>query len=287
MKKAILMTITAIVVCQLGSGLAKNLFEVAGPLAMAWLRVTTAAALLLVFVRPKLRHRTRTDWLVLLGYAVTLVTMNVSFYQAIARIPIGLAVTIEFLGPLAVAVIKSRGWRDLIWVGLAGAGVALLGWSPDSLTLEGVLFALVAATCWGCYILITPHTGRRWPGPQPVVVANLLGSAVLIIPVLTLFGQVFTSPWVWAVGFAVGLLSSVLPYWLELAALRSLDQRIFSILMSIEPAAGALSGLIILGERLSLTDIAAMACVMTASLGITITVGRAARMTRECTPEAG
>jgi len=274
MRKAILMTLAAIACVQVGSGLAKDLFDAAGPLAMVWLRVTTASVLMLVVVRPKLRGRTRVDWWVLGGYSVSLVVMNAAFYQAMARIPIGLAVTIEFLGPLGVAVFRSRGLRDLIWVGLAGAGVGLLGVSPGSLTWAGVGFALIAAGGWAGYILMAPHVGRHWGGAEPVVCANVFGSLVLIIPVLSLYASVLVNPWVWVIGVVVGLLSSVIPYVLELAALRTLDQRVFSILMSLEPAMAAVSGLIILGERLSWIDIIAMGCVIAASVGITLTAGR-------------
>ena len=205
---------------------------------------------------------------------MALVTMNVAFYQAISHIPIGLAVTIEFLGPLSVAIAKSRGIRDLVWVGLAGAGVALLGGAPGSLNWTGVAFALIAAACWAGYILLVPEVGRRWGGAQPVAWANIFGCLVLIGPVLSLHAAVFTQAWVWAAGFGLGLLGSVLPYGLELAALRSLDQRVFSILMSLEPAMGALSALVILGERLSWTDLIAMVCVIAASAGIAWTTGR-------------
>jgi len=268
------MTLGSIVCVQFGSAFAKYLFPVAGPLAMVWLRVATAGVLLVFIVRPRLRGHTREDWLVLLGYSVALVTMNATFYQAMARIPVGLAVTIEFLGPLGVAIYRSRGIRDLLWVGLAGAGVALLGWSPGSLTWAGVGLALLAAACWAAYIMVTPHVGRRWPGAQPVACANILGAVVLLVPVLSLYAEVLASPWVWVGGLGVGLLSSVIPYALELAALRTLDQRIFSIMMSLEPAMAALSALIILNERLTPTDMVAMACVIAASVGITWTAGR-------------
>ena len=268
------MTVGAIVSVQLGSGIAKYLFPVAGPLAMAWLRVTTAAVIMTVVARPRLGGHSRRDWLVLLGYAAALVTMNVSFYQAISHIPIGLAVTIEFLGPLSVAIAKSRGVRDLVWVGLSAVGVAVLGGVPGSLNWTGVGFALIAAACWAGYILLVPLVGTRWGNAQPVAWANIFGCLTLIVPVLITHGAVFTQPGIWAAGLGLGLLGSVFPYALELAALRTLDQRVFSILMSLEPAMGALSALLILGERLSWTDLIAMGCIMAASVGITWTTGR-------------
>ncbi|MCL2483498.1 MAG: EamA family transporter [Propionibacteriaceae bacterium] len=277
MRKAILMTLGSITSVQIGSAFAKDLFPVAGPLEMAWLRVTMGGLLMAIFVRPHFRGRPRHDWLVLAGYSISLVAMNVTFYQAISRIPIGLAVTIEFLGPLGVAasrILMHHGLRDLVWVALAALGVLLLGWSPGSLTVSGVAFALMAAACWAAYIVFTPHVGRSWSGVQAVLVANLVGSVVLLVPVLAMSHHVLVHPWVWGVGLAVGLLSSVLPYGLELAALRTLDQRIFSILMSLEPAMAALFALVILGERLTWTDAAAMACVIAASVGITWSAGR-------------
>jgi len=269
------MTLGAIVSVQIGSAFAKSLFPVAGPLAMAWLRVTTGAVIMAVVARPRIQGHSRRDWLVLLGYATTLVTMNVSFYQAISHIPVGLAVTIEFLGPLGVAIAKSRGVRDLVWAGLAAAGVALLGGVPGSLNWAGVGFALLAGGCWAAYILLVPHVGRRWGGAQPVAWANIFGCVALVVPVLTLHGAVFAQPWVWAAGFGLGLLGSVFPYALELAALQRLDQRVFSVLMSLEPAMGALAALVILGERLAVTDLVAMGCVIAASVGVTLTAGSA------------
>ena len=274
MRKAILLVLGSIVCVQVGSSFAKNLFPLTGPLVMVWLRVTCAGVLLLLAVRPKLRGHSRKDWLVLLLYSVTLITMNATFYQAIARIPIGLAVTIEFLGPLGVALVKSRGLRDLIWVGLAGLGVALLGGSPHSLTWSGVGFSLLAAACWAGYILVTPHVGLRWPGSQAVVCASILGAVVLAVPVLSQYAPLLANPRIWLGGLAVGLLSSVIPYAFELNALRHLDQRIFSIMMSLEPAMAALFAFLILSEHLTATDLVAMTCVIAASVGVTWTAGR-------------
>lgn len=277
MRKAIAMTLAATLSVQLGSAVAKGLFPLAGPLAIVWLRITTAAVILTVVTRPGWRGHGRRDWLVLGGYALALIGMNITFYQAIARIPVGLAVTIEFLGPMTVAVVKNRGVRDLIWVGLAAIGVALLGGAPQSLTLAGVGWALASAACWGAYILISPPVGARWKGAQPVAWATIAGSLVLLGPTLATSAPVLANPMVWLVGAGVGLLSSVLPYGLELAALRTLDQAVFSIMMSIEPAVAAAWAWLLLREHLSATDLVAMACVITASVGITWSTARRTR----------
>ncbi|MDR0283978.1 MAG: EamA family transporter [Propionibacteriaceae bacterium] len=277
MRKAILLVLGAIVSVQFGSAIAKSLFPLAGPLALVWLRVTAAGLIMLAVVRPRPRRRTRADWATLAWYSVSLITMNVTFYQAISHIPVGLTVTLEFLGPLGVAVYRSRGARDLIWVGLAGAGVAVLGWSPGSLNWPGVILALVAGACWASYILAAPHVGRHWPGAEPVAWANLLGGVALVVPVLTLASTGLTNPWFWVGGLGLGLLSSVIPYGLELSALRTLDQRIFSIMMSIEPAMAACTALLILGERLTATEVLAMACIIAASAGITWTASHPKR----------
>jgi inner membrane transporter RhtA len=263
------MVLASIAIIQVAASFAKSLFETTGPLTMAWLRLTTAGVILVLVARPRPRGHGRRDWLVLLGYAASLVAMNVSIYQAMARIPLGMAVTIEFLGPLAVAVATGRGRRDWLWAALAALGVALLGWSPGSLNLPGVAFSLAAAAGWAAYILIGPATGRRWAGVEAIAYANVAGAVLLVGPVLLRHGEVLRLPWVWAAGVGIGLLNSVIPYSLELQALRRLEKRIFSILMSLEPAMAALAGLLILGERLTAVDLVAMACVVAASVGVT------------------
>jgi inner membrane transporter RhtA len=268
-RKAIGLVLASIASVQLGSVFAKSLFDAAGPLTMAWLRQITAGLVLLVVVRPRRTGRSRIDWLSLLGYTTAMVGMNIAFYQGMARIPVGMTVTIEFLGPLVVAVITGRGARNLIWALLAAAGVALLGWSPGALNWAGVGFSLLAAAGWAGYILIGPVVGRCWQGAEPVALANLAGAIVLLVPVLTDRGGVWSQPWLWLAGLAVGLLSSVIPYSLELQALRHLEKNIFSILMALEPAAATLAALLILSERLRTVDLLAMACVVAASIGVT------------------
>jgi inner membrane transporter RhtA len=266
---AVWLVISGIVSVQVGAAIAKNLFDVVPPTAMVWLRLITSAVILLLAVRPRLTGHSGGDWLIVLGFGVSLMTMNWAIYQSFARIPLGIAVTIEFLGPLTLAVIGSRRVTDLIWVVLAGTGVALLGLSRASLTLSGVLFALLAALAWAFYILLSAQTGRRWPGISGLAVASMVGAIALAPPAVLEAGSTLLDPTVLALGVAVGLLSSVIPYSFELIALRRIPPRVFSILMSLEPAAAALAAMILLGEFLSLLQWLAMACVIMASIGAT------------------
>lgn len=254
---------------QAGSALAKQLFDVLSPTAMVWLRLMTSAVVLLAVVRPRLRGRTREDWLTALAFGFCLMAMNFSIYQSFARIPLGIAVTIEFLGPLSIAVLGSRKLTDLIWVALAGTGVFLLGYSSTSLNLPGVLFALAAAFLWACYILLSARTGRRWSGLSGLSVASVVGAVVLAGPAIASAGSALLQPHILALGLAIGVLSSVLPYSLELIALRSIPPRVFGILMSLEPAAAALAGFLLLRESLTGVELLAMACVIVASGGAT------------------
>jgi inner membrane transporter RhtA len=263
------LVVAGIVSVQFGAAIAKDLFILVPPTAMVWLRLITSAIVLLLMARPRLSGHTRRDWLIVLGFGASLMVMNWSIYQSFARIPLGVAVTIEFLGPLAVAVIGSRRLIDLVWVVLAGAGVALLGLSRAALTFAGVGFALLAALAWACYILLSAQTGRCWPGLTGLAVASMVGAIVLAPPAILEAGTRMLNPTVLALGVGVGLLSSVIPYSFELIALRRIPPRVFSILMSLEPAAAALAGMLVLKEFLTLVQWLAMACVVIASIGAT------------------
>jgi len=265
------LVLSGIISVQVGAAIAKDLFDLIPPTAMVWLRLITSAVILLLVARPRWTGHSGRDWLIVLGFGVSLLTMNWAIYQSFARIPLGIAVTIEFLGPLTVAVIGSRRLTDLIWVALAGMGVALLGVSRASLTLAGVGFALLAAVSWAFYILLSAQTGRRWPGISGIAIASVVGAIVLAPPAIVEAGSRMLDPTVLALGVAVGLLSSVIPYSFELIALRRIPPRVFSILMSLEPAAAALAAMIVLEEFLSVVQWLAMACVVTASIGATRT----------------
>lgn len=268
---AVWLVIAGIVSVQVGAAIAKGLFDLVPPTAMVWLRLITSAVILLLVARPRLTGHSGRDWLIVLGFGVSLLVMNWAIYQSFARIPLGIAVTIEFLGPLTVAVIGSRRLTDLIWVALAGMGVALLGLSRATLTLAGVGFALLAALGWAFYILLSAQTGRRWPGISGIAIASMVGAIVLAPPAIVEAGSQMLNPTILALGFAIGLLSSVIPYSFELIALRRIPPRVFSILMSLEPAAAALAAMILLGEFLSLVQWLAMGCVVVASIGATRT----------------
>jgi inner membrane transporter RhtA len=263
------LVVAGIISVQFGAAIAKDLFTLVPPTAMVWLRLMTSAIVLLIMARPRLTGHSGRDWLIVLGFGVSLMIMNWSIYQSFARIPLGIAVTIEFLGPLTVAVVGSRRLIDLMWVGLAGGGVALLGLSRASLNFAGVGFALLAAVAWAGYILLSAQTGRRWPGLTGLAIASVVGAIVLAPPAIFEAGSRMLNPTVLARGVGVGLLSSVIPYSFELIALRRIPPRVFGILMSLEPAAAAIAGMLVLGEFLTLIQWLAMACVVIASIGAT------------------
>jgi inner membrane transporter RhtA len=268
------LVLVGILSVQFGAGIAKSLFGEVAPTTIVWLRLLTSAVVLVAVARPRLTGRSRADWLVVVGFGLALGTMNWSIYQAFARIPLGVAVTLEFVGPLTLAVLGSHRPRDLLWVVLAAAGVTVLGvQGGGSLTLAGVVFALLAGAAWAAYILLSAQTGRRWPGLDGLALASALAAALLALPAVLTGGHALGDPRILALGGLVGLLSSVVPYSCELVALRTLRPSVFSILMSLEPAAAALAGIVVLGELLSLQQWVAMACVVVASVGAT-TSGR-------------
>lgn len=261
------LVVASILSVQVGAAIAKGLFGEIGPTAMVLLRLATSAVVLTAWTRPRLRGRTATDWAVVIGFGLSVVGMNWAIYQSFARIPLGMAVTIEFLGPLAIAVFGSRRPRDVVWVVLAGTGVALLGFSPGRLDPLGVAYALLAAALWGAYILLSGRTGRRWEGLSGLAVASIVAALVVTGPALAAGAGKLLDPRVLAIGAAVGVLSSVIPYSLEITALRTMTPKVFGILMSLEPAVAALAALVLLGERPSVAEVAAMACVVAASVG--------------------
>ncbi len=274
-----LLVLIGIVSLQFGAGLAKTFFEEASPTTLVWMRLLCGSVVLLALARPRLRGHSGTDWLVVVGFGTCLALMNWAIYHSFARLPLGIAVTIEFLGPLSVALFGSRRRRDLLWVVLAGLGVLLLGFERTSLDPLGVAFALLAATAWAAYILLSAQTGRRWEGVDGLALASTVGALLILPLVLGRYAEELASPQVWLIGAVVGLLASVVPYSCELVALRQMRPPVFGILMSLEPAAAALVGVVVLGELLGPLQWLALACVMTASIGATRSGGRPQQLT--------
>jgi inner membrane transporter RhtA len=262
------LVLAAVASVQFGGAFAKTIFDEIGPGGTAFLRVFLAALILGALWRPALRGRTAADWRLVSAYGFALVAMNLSFYEALDRIPLGIAVTFEFVGPLGVAIAASRRPLDALWVVLAAAGILLLSdFGTADLDGLGVALALLAGAFWAAYILLAARVGRRHPGGEALALGMAVG-ALMVAPVgLADAGGDLFSAEVLAVGLAVAILSSAIPYTLELEALRRMPQGVFGVLMSLEPAAAALAGFIVLGEGLATREIAAIALVVTASAG--------------------
>ncbi|MER6513960.1 EamA family transporter [Nonomuraea sp. NPDC001636] len=271
------LVLLSIVSVQLGAAFAKNLFAVLPPSAVVFLRIAAGGLIMAAVARPKLRGLGWRDWAVGAGFGLTLALMNLSYYEALSRLPMGVAVAIEFLGPLGVAVAASRRRLDLAWIGLAGLGVALLapwGQQASAAWWLGIGFALVAGACWAAYILLSAAAGRRFPGTTGLSFAMIVSTLVIAPVGVTTGGADLLQPSLLLIGLGVGLLSSVIPYSLELHALRRMPKHVFGILMSLEPAVAALLGVLVLGEVLHVQQWAAIVCVVAASLGSTRMTGR-------------
>ncbi|MFF5501288.1 DMT family transporter [Streptomyces roseolus] len=253
---------------QFGSAVAVLLMPRAGALGVVTLRLVLAALVLLLVCRPKVRGYDRADWGTVVAFGAAMAGMNILFYQSIDRIPLGAAVTLEVLGPLVLSVVASRRLVNLLWVGLAFGGVALLGGGGfDGLDPLGAGFALAAGAMWATYIVFSARTGRRFPQADGLALAMAFG-AVLSLPLgIAEAGGALVVPSTIALGLGVALLSSVLPYTLELLALRRLPAPTFAVLMSLEPAIAAAAGFLVLHQALSVTDGLAIALVIAASIG--------------------
>jgi len=270
---AALVTAAAVSV-QVGATVATHLFSRVGPEGAVTLRLVIGALVIGAVGRPSLRHRSRADLLVVVAFGLALATMNLSFYLAIARIPLGAAVTLEFVGPLGVAVAGSRRKPDVVWTVLAAAGVALLAAAPHHLDRAGVLLALLAGSCWAGYILLSRETGRRVAGLDGLAIAMAVG-ALAILPVgLAFAGGRLLAPGALGLGLVIAVLSSVLPYSLELMALRRVSPRAFGVMLSLDPAIAALAGLVLLGQHLADRELVALAFVIAANVGSSLTSNR-------------
>ncbi|MFL5845325.1 MAG: EamA family transporter [Solirubrobacteraceae bacterium] len=255
---------------QFGAAIAATMFDDLGPAGTSVFRVGLAALILLAVWRPRVRGVPRGDLWIVFWLGLTLGLMNLVFYEALDRIPIGVAVTIEFAGPLGVAVALSRRRLDIAWVVLALAGIVLLadpgGGSVDPL---GLVFVLIAAALWAAYILLTARAGERFTGGRGLALAMIVAALVPLGPGIAEAGDQLLSPGLVATGAAVALLSSVIPYSLEMEALRRMPRNVFGVLMSIEPAVAALAGFLILGQALGARELVAIGLVIVASIGAT------------------
>ncbi len=258
---------------QFGASFAKQIFDLVHPAAITMLRTSLAAIFLLCVWRPWRLSLQKGAWVYIVPYGAALGIMNLLFYLSLQRIPLGIAVAVEFTGPLGLALAVSRRWQDVIWIVLAALGIWLISpWSDSksSVDTSGLFLALGAGFCWALYIIFGKRIGHRIPS-GPATALGMLVAALVVLP----FGSMhidsgFTEPKVWLMGGLVALLSSALPYSLEMVALKHLPTKTFGILMSLEPALAALMGYFFLGERLSSMQWCAMASIMIASAGCTM-----------------
>ena len=256
---------------QTGSAIARDFFDVTGAAGMTLLRLAVAGVLLTAVVRPAFRSWGREQWTATLALGLTMGAMNLVFYLAIRTVPLGVCVTVEFIGPLLLAVAQTRRPRDLLWAALAAAGVALLGLhNGGSVPLHGLLLALLAGLFWAGYIVSSARVGRALPGLAGLAGALLVGSLLVLPFGAAGAGRAVADGWALLAGVAVALLSSVVPYACELTALRTMPTRVFGVLMSLEPAAAAVAGLLVLDQHLGARELVALVLVSLASVGVTL-----------------
>jgi inner membrane transporter RhtA len=264
------LVLVAITSLQFGAALAGTIFDDIGPAGTALLRAFFAAVILQAIWRPRVRDHSPRDLRLVALFGLVLGAMNLCIYESFARIPLGIAVTIEFAGPLGLAVVLSRRRLDLACAALAAIGIVLLadpgGGAVDAV---GVVLALVAAACWAAYILIAQAAGRVYTGGHGVALAMTVAVIVPLVPGIAGAGADLLKPEWLAIGCAVALMSSVLPYSLETEALRRLPANVFGVLMSLEPAVAAIAGLVVLGQDLRARDVVAIGLVIAASIAVT------------------
>lgn len=266
------LVLMAILSIQLGAALAVDLFSVLGPSGAVLSRLAVSVLILVAVFRPKPDRLIRQHWKLLLGYGVTLSLMNWCFYESIARIPLGLAVSIEFMGPLIVATVTSHRPIDLLWVAIAVTGLVTL--TPEigaNIDPEGVMFAVLAGTGWGGFVLLSKRIGTAFPGASGLVYGMAIATLTMlpfawdrVLPVffsLDLFGAVV----------ALAVLSTAIPFFFEFTALRKLSPHTYGILITLEPVVATVIGVIVLGDSLGVKELIAIACVTAAALGATLT----------------
>lgn len=263
-RTGILLIVGSISSVQFGAAFARQLFGDVGPAGVVLLRQGFAAIVLLAFARPHLRGRSAGEWRIVLLFGIVLSAMNLTFYEAVARLPLGMAVTIELLGPLGLAVALSRRLHELLWCAVAVAGVLLLSDGGGAVNLLGVLFALIAAAGWASYIMLMGSLGRRFEGVDGLALSMAV-AAVISSPFGLSAGHRFLTPRVALLGLLVATLSAIVPFTLEVSARRLVEPGAFGVLMSLSPAVAALSGFVILHQRLDAQQLVGIAMVAIAS----------------------
>jgi inner membrane transporter RhtA len=262
------LVLLSIISVQIGAALAKSLFRELGSSGTVFVRIAFAALILLAIVRPRVRGHSTAAYVAVVAFGLTIAAMNTAFYAAIARLPLGIAVTLEFIGPLGVAVAGSRRRLDLLWTALAASGVLLLmPWAGTGIDLVGMALALVAAIGWAAYILLNVRVGKVFSGHDGLAIAMCVSCAA-VLP----FGgsdvrPLLDDPLLLLACFGVAVLSTVIPFSLEHAALKRLPAQVFGVLMSVEPAAAATAGAVFLHEALSLRGLLALVAISLASAG--------------------
>ncbi len=261
----------SIISVQFGAAISVTIFDEVGVAGSTLLRLAFASLFLFLLSRPKVSQWSARQVKMAIAFGVTLAAMNLAFYFAIDILPVGIATTIEFIGPISIAAIFSRRLLDGLWVALAAAGVVLIAqpWSGGSLELEGVLMALLAAFFWAVYILIAQRAGEVFPDRDGLTIAMMIGTAIVFIPGVASGGAMLVTPQILLLGAVIGLLSSLIPYSFELEALRRMPTRVFGTLMSIEPAVAVLAGFIVLSQKPTLLELFAISLVVIASVGVT------------------
>lgn len=281
--------VAGLVFQEVGASISVTLFPQIGPIGMVTLRLVFSAIILLAVARPVLRGHSAGSWGSAVGFGLVLAGMNTFFYLSLDRIPLGPAVTLEILGPLALSVIAGRRWISALWAGLALVGVLLLGGvllhSGEQAPLDplGTVFALVAGALWVGYILLSSRTGRAFPGLSGLAIAAAVAALATIPLAAVTAGPALFDPVILLLGLGVAVLSSAIPYALEFIALRRLSPATFAIILASAPAIAAIAGLVLLAQHLTLPQWIGIVCVVAAGVGAV----RTARPGREPEPQPG
>jgi inner membrane transporter RhtA len=268
------LVLTGVVSVQFGAALATTLFDDLGPAGTSLLRIGFAALIMAAVFRPAVRGLRREDARLVIAFGLTLGVMNLCFYEALDRIPLGATVTLEFIGPLGVAVWGSRRPLDLVWVAFAAIGVVILAnpFGAGGLDAVGVGLAFLTGVFWATYIVLSARVGRDWPRASGLAFAMVFGTLLVAPAGIVQGGGALLEPELLGAGIVVAVMCSVIPYSFEMEALRHLPEGLFGVMMSLEPAIAAGAGFLVLGQDLAVLDLVAILFVVVASAGATASV---------------